>query len=482
MNTLWDADAYGGWSGVADQVAYWTVHVFLDNKSWPMFAFLFGLGFAMQMQRAEERGAPFLRTYTRRLAVLFLIGVAHDILTERDILWGFAIFGFLLLPLRKLNPNLLVVLTLIWLLVPFTRGAVFAHDHRLRLADLNSTRTEITVDIRVLDTYVGVYELATEPYTFFVTTEGNALYGQSPGYPGDADIPLRLFAESATEFFSRSSDLQVSFVKDSTETVTGLVLHESGRDAPARMIQRGPLAIDDNALRRVATQGPKAETYALGSFGQIASLRARVFREKIASYATSYIRWFSDTFALFLLGLYAGRRRIFHGVATHRQFIRRVMWWGLTLGLTGAAFATIMRGGSPFRGESVPFIIGALANLAETLGSPALGLGYVAALTLLLERDAWKRRLGPLGAVGRMALTNYLLQSVAFVLLFFGYGLGLFGKVGAFGGFMLTLPVFAFQIVASRWWLRHFRFGPVEWLWRSATYGKWQSMRLVRNS
>jgi len=83
-----------------------------------------------------------------------------------------------------------------------------------------------------------------------------------------------------------------------------------------------------------------------------------------------------------------------------------------------------------------------------------------------------------------MALTNYLLHSVAFVLLFdsYGLGLGLYAKVGAFGGVMLALPVLALELVVSQWWLRRFRFGPAEWFWRTLSYGKRQPMRLARKT
>jgi uncharacterized protein len=85
-----------------------------------------------------------------------------------------------------------------------------------------------------------------------------------------------------------------------------------------------------------------------------------------------------------------------------------------------------------------------------------------------------KRWLAP---AGRMALTNYLLQSVVGTLLFYQYGLGLWGQVSRAWQFALVIAVFALQLVFSRWWLRRFRFGPVEWLWRWATYGHRPAMR-----
>ena len=98
--------------------------------------------------------------------------------------------------------------------------------------------------------------------------------------------------------------------------------------------------------------------------------------------------------------------------------------------------------------------------------------------TLLLQNEAWLARLRPLAAVGRMALTNYLLQSLIATTLFYGYGFGLFGQVGPALGLLITVAIFGVQIPLSVWWLRHFQFGPVEWLWRTLTYPCFQPFRL----
>ena len=485
VNTHWDNDVWEGFSGAADQIAWWTISILLDEKARPMFTFMFGLGFAILMQRAEERGAPFVARYARRLAVLFVIGVAHDILTERDILWGYAIFGLLLLPLRKLNPKFLVALAFLWVLVPFAVLSIVGRrysDRLVEFANENNARTVVMLEPAVLDTYVGEYEFDSEPYGMFVTRMGNTLLGQSPGFPGFDDVPFRLFARSETEFFSRSIEAaKISFVKDSTGAVTGLVWGQGRQALSGRMVRPGAQAIDDAARRRVAGRNPEYQTYATGSFAEIVSFRARQVWKGILQYGRNFRRWLNPDFAIFLLGLYAGRRRIFHEITTHRSFIRKVMWWSLALGLAGAASEVFLRDalpGAAFRGEPVSYMTNFVSGLAERLGAPALGLAYIAALTLLLQRNVWKSRLGPLGAVGRMTLTNYLLQSVAFVLLFFGYGLGWWGQTGAFTGLMLATALFVLQIVASQWWMRRFRFGPAEWLLRTATYAKLQPMRI----
>lgn len=487
VNSLWDNDAWEGFSGAADQIAWWTMHIFLDEKARPMFTFMFGLGFAIQMMRAEDRGVPFVATYARRLAVLFVFGAAHDILTERDTLWSYAIFGFLLLPLRKVNPNLLVVLALLLVLVPFTINAIMGRGYSeglVKFTNDNNARTVVSLSPDVLDTYAGEYELESEPYAVLITRYGDTLFAQTPGSPGFNDIPIRLFAESETEFFSRSIDgAKVSFVRDPAGTLTGLNWKTRGpKLLPGRLVRPGAEAVDAAALRRVASRDPDYQIYVTGSFAEIVSFRARLFWQKISSYTTNYARWLNPDFAIFLLGLYAGRRRIFHDIDANRPVIRNVMWWGLAFGLAAVAFRTLMNDSPPgaaFRGEPVSHMTRVLSGFGGVLGAPALGIAYIAALTLLLQRKVWTSRLGPVGAVGRMALTNYLMQSVAFVLLFFGYGLGWFGQTGAFYGLLLATALFGLQIVASQWWLRRFRFGPAEWLWRSLTYGKLQPMKIA---
>jgi uncharacterized protein len=113
----------------------------------------------------------------------------------------------------------------------------------------------------------------------------------------------------------------------------------------------------------------------------------------------------------------------------------------------------------------------------QTFGAPALALFYMSGLTLLSQNTAWQKRMAPLAYAGRMAISVYLMQTLICTLLFYGYGFGLYGKVGAAGGILLTVIIYVLQIPFSVWWLNRFRFGPVEWLWRSLTYGKLQPMK-----
>jgi uncharacterized protein len=107
----------------------------------------------------------------------------------------------------------------------------------------------------------------------------------------------------------------------------------------------------------------------------------------------------------------------------------------------------------------------------------AMTLFYIASFALLFLRPRWQPRLLSFAPVGRMALSAYLAQTVIGVLVFFGVGLGLLGRFGNSVTMPLGLAVFALQVWACRAWLAHFRFGPLEWAWRSLTWLRLEPFR-----
>ena len=126
-----------------------------------------------------------------------------------------------------------------------------------------------------------------------------------------------------------------------------------------------------------------------------------------------------------------------------------------------------------------PYLAGTGDEVLDLIGSLALSVVYATSIILLAQRVAWKPWLRPLAAVGRMALSNYLFQSLACTTLFYSYGFGMFGKVEPFPGLCLTIAIYICQALFSVEWLRYYRFGPMEWIWRSLTYGKLQPMRVA---
>ena len=109
--------------------------------------------------------------------------------------------------------------------------------------------------------------------------------------------------------------------------------------------------------------------------------------------------------------------------------------------------------------------------------SIAVGLGYVGLVMLACRSTALRRATRPFAAVGQTALSNYLLQTVICTTIFYGHGLGLYGSVDRVGQLGVVVGVWAVQLIASPLWLRRYRFGPAEWVWRSLTYGARQPLR-----
>ncbi len=180
--------------------------------------------------------------------------------------------------------------------------------------------------------------------------------------------------------------------------------------------------------------------------------------------------------AMFLLGFYAYRIGVFQDMSAHKAFIRRVLIWGLALGIGGNLVFALLSGH-----ESVvpPTLAGVGGVITYAFGVPRRWRSASPrSIATLWQKETWQKLLAVLAPVGRMALTNYLLQTVICVMLFYGYGFGLFGKFGALVSTLIALAIFAFQIVLSTLWLKYFRYGPMEWIWRQLTYKKRLSLRL----
>jgi uncharacterized protein len=167
---------------------------------------------------------------------------------------------------------------------------------------------------------------------------------------------------------------------------------------------------------------------------------------------------------MFLIGAWAVRAGVVADPAAHRPLLRRLVRIGLPLGLALALASALLS--SHWDPLHEPYF--AVAAQLMMLASLPLALGYAAAVLLWLHSPRHGAWLAP---VGRMALSNYLLQSLLGTLLFHGYGAGLAGSIGRGGQLALVGAIFALQVLASRWWLARHAFGPAEWAWRALTYG-----------
>lgn len=181
------------------------------------------------------------------------------------------------------------------------------------------------------------------------------------------------------------------------------------------------------------------------------------------------------TIGYFLVGIWVVRSGLVDRLEDSRSLLKKVLLWGTcavvaSVVLTAASFSLLPQ---PVNFETWGFIFAFTfydtANIAMTA---VLAAGFL--LVLFKWRTRW---LTPLCDYGRMALTNYLLQSVIGVFLLHGWGLGLLGKLHDWQTFLMAFVVILLQVRFSQWWLARFRYGPLEWLWRSATYFKWAPLR-----
>ncbi len=354
------------WPELHDQIAQAFIETFVQGKFITIFAFLFGVGFAVQLERAEARGTRFTWVYVRRLLLLLVFGLVHGLLIWfGDILLVYALIGLVLLAFRRRRDKTLLIWGVITYLVPL-----------------------LFVGAAVVASLVGA-----------------------------------------------------------------------------------PIAFPEPTPAAIATL---RETFSSGTWLQIQQQR---MIDAVASNWGFFPMMMWQVLALFLFGMLVWRRRLLQPSAEMLPRYRRAMMWGFAIGIAGNLSATILRWLLDLSAMSMG-PMGAVATVLQMAGTPALSLGYICLTLLLCNDPAWLPRLQPFGAVGRMALTNYLLQSVIGTLIFYSYGLGFFGRIGPAWLLLLTIAIYVVQIAISVWWLARFRFGPVEWLWRSLTYGR--SLPLAR--
>jgi len=354
------------WPGFADRVAQAFIDTFIQGKFITIFSFLFGLGFAVQLTRADQKGARFGGFFARRLAILALIGLVHGLYVWfGDILLGYALTGFLLFFFKRRKDKTLVS----WAVVLYF-------------------------------------------------------------------VPIMLMAMGV------------------------LAIELTGTE------MKGPDTSPAEITRQVE----------LFSHGTYAEIRPQIAKDAVANNWGFMPIFAMQLLALFLMGVLAWRRGVFTPTAASIPRYRRAMTIGFAIGITGNVTAVAIKWiAEPPMFPPNP--VGLLIGVIQVFSIVPLSTGYVCAVIVLCQSPTWRRRLGVFAAVGRTALTNYLLQSVIGTLLFYGYGLGLFGTMGPAWLLVPTVVIFSGQVLLSNWWLERFRFGPVEWVWRSLTYGQLQPMK-----
>jgi uncharacterized membrane protein YeiB len=211
-------------------------------------------------------------------------------------------------------------------------------------------------------------------------------------------------------------------------------------------------------------------TFTTGTYLQTVDWRARRFLEKAAGDAGFAVA----LVAMFLLGSWFVRSGVMEDTARHLPFFRKLALIGLPVGVgLGLLTCFIAMSHTPgVRNDGW-----GIARGLVMLGNLPACLGYVGLVVTMLHSRSVFSRIRVLAPLGRMALTNYLLQSVICMVFFYGFALGHWGMPRA-QQVLFVVVVYAAQIAFSHWWLARFRYGPMEWLWRGYTYRQLPPLRL----
>lgn len=245
-------------------------------------------------------------------------------------------------------------------------------------------------------------------------------------------------------------------------------------------------ALYSDKLNEVLVQGPlglpNSEAYFTdsGILARQAMMQSGDYPANVAYWAGfNWYDWVGSTtmlaFGIYALGRFAlgaaiGRSGLLENVPAHVPLLRKVAWMAIPAGLAVGVVIRWMYTGALGDDEAIK----AAGRVMRSPAALLLAAGYCAAVLVALQK-AWGQRLfGVFAPVGQMALTNYLAQGLIYAAVLYGppFGFGLAGRIGSFAVLMVCIGFFAMQVVFSHWWLTRFRFGPMEWLWRSLTYGE----------
>lgn len=357
----------------SDAAIQWLLQNVIMGRFINIFAFLFGLSFFIQMDKAAKKGIDFRKRFLWRMAILFIIGVIGNCFYTSDILSIYAVFGVLMVFLYRFKSWILIAIASL-LLIGLPRILTTSYEQQVKV----------------------------EQTTAISHTQPRASTIEEPSF-----------------------------------------LH--------------------SAKRNLTTGLERKLNYQFGMFGR------------------GYI-----TLALFIMGLVIGRMRFFEEVHIQKRrnimllagFITTAIATNLTVSLLPEAPSTrmILTGLKSIDLTPSFFVSMAIKDLNTVLFSGVLAMGFI----VLYQTRGIGKYLDIITPYGRMGLTNYEMQSVIGCLIFSMWGFGsIFGSWGTTEVFLLGLVLYAAQVIASRYWLHYYSYGPLEWLWRSATYLKIYSARKV---
>lgn len=423
-----------------DHATGWIIRCFVEGKLYKLFALLFGMGFAIMIVRAKEAQRPFNAWFVRRMSFLLLIGLFHLIfIWNGDILHDYALAGLILLgyvnllKLKRLqkydNPDSILKLGLIWLLAPFIMFTLFGIGGG----------------------------------TYFDNTKINEKWQESIEITNQIESRYQIEKVKLTSNSFESEDLAESIISDDNEK----------ESSPEEIKEQNISEAVKSRLEYDQEKNDEILTMSQGSYFEVLKFQANY---SLSELVKAPIFSLMILMPIFLLGYWMVISNIIREHQKHKRFYKYLSRIGLGVGiLTTVCGLLIMQHPAA---EHIDMFQG-IANILFFFGQIMMTAGYLGLIVRMVQSKKWGKYMKIFAPYGKMALTNYITQSIIMVSIFFGYAGGLYDQVPRSQQVLVVIAIIVFQFIFSKWWLNRFKFGPLEWLWRSFTYKKFQPMKIA---
>lgn len=208
--------------------------------------------------------------------------------------------------------------------------------------------------------------------------------------------------------------------------------------------------------------------YPVGNFSQIFSMRM----DDTMRFYKSLPFWWWNSFAMFLLGLYAGKEKFFQRMDEMKDTLKKIF---LISGITGIGGNIIFVWAYHNQNLFIPNMYNVIYSMFHIISVPTMTLFYITGFYFISKTLNGKKLITLLAPMGKIALTNYVMQSIICNFILFGFGLGLYGSISPSIGLLFSMGIWLFQLVVSNWYVKRFSYGPLEYIWRSVIYKKYSN-------
>ncbi len=368
-------------------------NMFFEGTMRALFSLLFGVGMFIFLDSLEKKGAGIeaANIYFRRLAWLLVFGLIHAylLLWVGEILYNYALMGFLVFSFRKMQPKFLIL---------------------------------IAVGLMCVGTLWSYFD-----------------------YRGDA------------KFIKQVEEVQVLKAED--------------KDLSDEL-QKVNMRWEEHLKKRTSESIEEYNTNMQKGYFDVMAFLAPTSTHFNEHDPYRYDLW--DVLAMMLIGIALYKLKILTGVKSFSFYgLMAVIGYGIGLSVNYYEVTMILE-------DNFSLLSFSKSQITYDLGRVPLAMGHIAMIMIFCKISLFNWLKTSLAAVGRMALTNYIMHSIFSLIIFTGVGFGLFGKLQRYELLYVVVSIWIFQLILSPIWLRYYQFGPMEWLWRNLSYMKRHPLKKVR--